>query len=88
MATLPTITELRAMQPKDLQNDVAEQSLLLAKMRLDVDLRSEKDTAKLRRLRKTIAQMKTVLNEKPKTSTVPAPRSSKKSKAGSAPKKS
>ncbi len=80
MATIPTLKELRAMQPKDLQSEIAEQSLGLAKMKLDVSNMSEKDTAKLRRLRKGIAQMHTVLNEKKKPSTVAAPATSPKNK--------
>jgi ribosomal protein L29 len=74
MASIPTIKELRSMQAKDLQSEIAEQSLLLSKIRLDVANMSEKDTAKLRRLRKGIARMNTVLNEKQKTSTVRAPK--------------
>lgn len=87
MASLPTIKELRAMQPKDLQKEIAEHSGALTKMRLDVAVGGDKDTAKLRRLRKGIAQMHTVLTEKeageaglkkqPKTSRVSAPKSPK-----------
>ena len=77
MATLPTIKELRSMQAKDLQSEIAEQQNVLAKMRIDVDTRSEKDTAKLRRLRRAIAQMNTVLVEKNKSATVSAPKSPK-----------
>lgn len=77
MATLPTIKELRSMQAKDLQSEIAEQQNVLAKMRIDVDTRSEKDTAKLRRLRKAIAQMNTVLVEKNNSATVSAPKSPK-----------
>lgn len=80
MASLPTIKELRAMQAKDLLSDIAEQANVLAKMRIDVALRSEKDTAKLRRVRKAIARMNTVLVEKNKSATVSAPAKSPKSK--------
>ncbi len=80
MATLPTIKELRAMQAKDLLAEIAEQANVLAKMRIDVALRSEKDTAKLRRLRRAIAQMNTVLVEKNSSATVSAPAKSPKSK--------
>jgi len=86
MASIPTIKELRAMQSKDLQSEIAEHSSALAKMRLDVGVGGEKDTAKLRRLRKGIAQMHTVLTEKErgeaglkkqkKTSRVAAPKKS------------
>lgn len=83
MASLPTIKELRSMQDKDLRKEIAEQSLVLAKIQLDVESRSEKDTAKVRRLRRAIARMHTVLREKEhapglkketKSSTVPAPK--------------
>lgn len=77
MATLPTIKEIRAMQAKDLQTELAEHANTLAKMRLDVASGGEKDTAKLRRLRKGIAQMNTVLVEKQNSATVSAPKSPK-----------
>lgn len=77
MATLPTIKEIRAMQAKDLQTELAEHVNSLAKMRLDVASGGEKDTAKLRRLRKGIAQMNTVLVEKQNSATVSAPKSPK-----------
>ena len=80
MATLPTIKELRSMQAKDLRSEIAEQQNVLAKMRIDVDTRSEKDTAKLRRLRKAIARMNTVLVEKDNSATVSAPAKSPKAK--------
>lgn len=64
MATLPTITELRSMQMKDLLSESGEQSRVLTKLRLDVRLGSQKDTSKLRRLRTHIAQIQTVLVEK------------------------
>lgn len=75
MATLPTIKELRAMQPKDLQNELTEQQNALSKIRLSVELGGEKDTAKLRRLRKQVARMHTVANQK-KNATMPAPKHS------------
>ncbi len=77
MATLPTIKEIRAMQAKDLQSELGEHANSLAKMRLDVAAGGEKDTAKLRRLRKGIAQMNTVLVEKQNSATVSAPKSPK-----------
>lgn len=80
MATIPSTKELRSMQVKDLQAEIAEHSNVLAKMRIDVALRSEKDTAKLRRLRKGIAKIHTVLAEKSKSATVSAPAKSPKNK--------
>lgn len=80
MATIPTIKELRAMQAKDLQNEVAEYGRTLAKIRLDVALGAEKDTAKLRRTRKAIARMNTVLAQMQNSATVAAPATSPKKK--------
>jgi ribosomal protein L29 len=77
MASIPTIKELRAMQAKDLQGEIADHARSLAKIRLDVAAGGEKDTAKLRRLRKAIAQMNTVLVEKQNSATVRAPKSPK-----------
>lgn len=84
MATIPTIKELRSMQAKDLQSEIAEHKNALAKMRLDVSLMSEKDTAKLRRLRRGIARMSTVLSDKQKSA--PELKTTKKSSTVSAPK--
>lgn len=78
MATLPTIKELRSMQVKDLLSEIAEHANALAKMRIDVALRSEKDTAKVRRLRRAIARMNTVLVEKSSSATVSTPATSPK----------
>lgn len=80
MASLPTIKELRSMQAKDLRTEIAEQTNVLAKVRLDVALQSEKDTAKVRRLRRAIARMNTVLAEKDASATVSAPATSPKKK--------
>ncbi len=86
MASLPTIKEIRAMNVSDLKAEIAEQSSALSKMKLDVALQSEKDTAKLRRLRKVVARMHTISTEKeagapelkpkPKSSRVSAPKNS------------
>lgn len=87
MATLPTIKELRVMQAKDLQSEIAEQSRVLAKLRLDVAMGGEKDTAKLRRLRRAIARMQTVATEKEGTAVVELKKTKKAAKV-SAPKNS
>lgn len=68
------------MQAKDLQSEIAEQANILAKMHLDVSSGAEKDTAKLRRLRRAIARMNTVLVEKTTSATVSAPSTSPKKK--------
>ncbi len=64
MASLPTLKELRAMQTKDLHQEIAEHRASLSKMTLMVAAKSEKDTAKVRRLRKFVAQVHTVVSEK------------------------
>jgi ribosomal protein L29 len=55
------------MQPNDLQKEIDEHARILAKLRLDVAMGGEKDSAKLRRLRKAIARMHTVVSDKKKT---------------------
>jgi ribosomal protein L29 len=77
-----TTVELRAMSAADLRKDIAELRNEVAKKRLDVQTRSEKDTAAYTRSKKQLARALTVLaqieqsaplNKKPKTSKVPAP---------------
>ena len=77
MATILAIKELRSMNAADLRTEIAEQERVLAHMKHQVDAKSEKDTAKVRRVRRAIARMHTVLAEKPKSSTVAAPASPK-----------
>lgn len=51
--------ELRAMQMPDLAREIKAQTLLVEQLRLGVKLQKEKDTSKLRRSRRRLAQMKT-----------------------------
>jgi ribosomal protein L29 len=64
MATHSTLKELRNMQTADLQKEVAEKRLTVAKMRMGLELRSEKDSAMYRREKKELARILTVLGEK------------------------
>ena len=77
MATVLTIKELRSMNAADLRTEIAEQERTLAKLKLVVADQTEKDTAKVRRLRRGIARMHTVLAQKSNSSTVAAPASPK-----------
>jgi ribosomal protein L29 len=64
MAHHTTITELRNMQHADLRKEVQEKQMTIAKMRLGLTMRSEKDSALYRRERKELARILTVLQEK------------------------
>jgi len=93
MAHASTITELRNMQASELEKDLQEKKLAVAKMRIDIDMRSQKDTAQYKKEKKQVARMQTVLTEKKadgkglktaeKTATVRAPRASKAAKGSS-----
>lgn len=79
--------ELRSMSAEDLQKEIKELRLEIAKKRLNVHVGSEKDTASFARAKKQLARTLTVLkqvetsalNKEAKTSTMPA-RAQKKSK--------
>lgn len=88
MATHSSITELRNMQNSDLEREAQNKREHVAKMRMAIELRAEKDTAVYRREKKELAQILTVLREKkvpadvqtplktaPKSRKVRAPRS-------------
>ncbi|PIQ75914.1 50S ribosomal protein L29 [Candidatus Peregrinibacteria bacterium CG10_big_fil_rev_8_21_14_0_10_49_24] len=64
MAKLVSIIELRKMQPADLRKEIREQEVAVTKLRLGVELRKEKDSAKYKREKVQLARMKTVLTEK------------------------
>ncbi len=77
-----TAKELRAMTPSDLQKEVTEQRNAVAKMRIGVALKSQKDTAEFNRAKRQLARQLTIqkqgstateLKTKAKTPTVPAP---------------
>jgi ribosomal protein L29 len=93
MASTLTIIDLRKMQASDLEKDLQEKKLAVAKLRIDIGMMSQKDTAKYKKEKKDVARMLTVINEKKgegmtlkteeKTATVRAPRASKKAKGSS-----
>ncbi|MBU0766552.1 50S ribosomal protein L29 [Patescibacteria group bacterium] len=64
MSSILSITELRKMQAKDLLRELQEQASLVAKMRLGIKMKKEKDTGKYRREKKQISRMNTALTEK------------------------
>ncbi len=64
MATHLTTTELRNMQTDDLRKEIAEKRLVVAKLQINVHMRSEKDTARFLREKKELARMLTIQNEK------------------------
>lgn len=64
MATKVSTQEMRKMQVADLQTEVTDLRKSIAKMRLGLAMRSEKDSAEFRRQKKAVARMLTVLKEK------------------------
>jgi ribosomal protein L29 len=64
MAANLTATELRKMPVADLRKEISSHQSEMAKMRLGLEMRSFKDSAKLRRFRKELARMLTVVSEK------------------------
>jgi hypothetical protein len=63
-----TMDELRAMNLQDLAREIKVQTLLVEKLRIGVELRKEKDTAKLRRERRQLARMRTEWTRKTRAS--------------------
>jgi hypothetical protein len=86
MSTHATITELQAMQVADLEKDLRAQQTVVRKMRIELTLNTEKDSARYRREKKHLARLQTVLSGKrgqalkapAKTATVSAPKAKKK----------
>ncbi len=81
MATALTITELRKMTLEDLRREARELRTSVAKTRLDIELKKEKNAAKVRMQRRMLARMLTVLAEKVSGST-PGEKAEKKLKTG------
>ena len=67
------------MQVEDLRKEIRSQQTHVQKMRLQITMNTEKDTARYRREKRQIARMMTVLSEKLKTASVSARKSSKRS---------
>lgn len=80
MAKLPTIVETRKMTVEDLRSEAATIRRLVARIRLGVELNKEKDTSQMRKLRKHMAQILTVLQEKSATHSSHSSPDDKKSK--------
>jgi ribosomal protein L29 len=59
-----TISDLLSMSVEDLESDLRAQRLAVAKLRIDVELRKEKDTARYRRERRRLALLETALSRK------------------------
>lgn len=76
-----TTAELRAMSAADLQKDIRELTGEVAKQRLVVQARTEKDTASFARAKKQLARMLTVLNQIEKPSKMPVSAKASKAKA-------
>ena len=91
MSSATSITELRTMQIADLRKEFRAQQTLVRKMRLQIELNTEKDTARYRREKQALPRMLMVMAEKtkgagelegkPKTATVSAPKKPKKKSA-------
>lgn len=64
MAKLPTIAEVRKMSLEDLRSEVTTVRREAARIRMGVELGKEKDTSQMKKLRKHLAQILTVLQEK------------------------
>jgi len=72
MAHTLTATELRNMQTEELRKEIAEKRLSVAKMHIEVQMLSEKDTARFLREKKEVARMLTILNERTEDASVSA----------------
>ena len=93
MAKLPTIAEVRKMSMEDLRTEVATIRREAAEVRLSVELSKEKDTSKMKKLRRHLAHLLTVLQEKAAEGEKAAPKKpanslSKKPKASKSPAQS
>ncbi len=52
------------MQIEDLRKEISEKRMIVAKMHIEVEMRSEKDTARFLREKKELARLLTIENEK------------------------
>lgn len=80
MATHLTTKDLRNMQTPELLKEIAEKRLIVAKMHIEIEMRSEKDTARFLREKKELARLLTVMNERPAEKAPAAPKALKKTK--------
>lgn len=72
MAKNSQMNELRAMQRPDLLREIKAQELLVEQIRVGVELKKEKDTARLKRERRRLARMQTEWTRKTSLNTLPA----------------
>lgn len=63
MSTITSPSELRNMDAKDLLREIRTHEAEAAKLRLQIELGTEKNSAKHRTLRRAIARMKTVYGQ-------------------------
>jgi ribosomal protein L29 len=77
MATAHTAAEMRKMQVSDLQADIVSKRADIAKMKMGLGMRSEKDSAAFRRLKKELARLLTVFREQPSNSAPAAKKGAK-----------
>lgn len=64
MSTLTAIKELRTMSVSDLEKELRTQLTVVRKMRIELTLNTEKDSARYRREKKQVSRLQTVLTEK------------------------
>lgn len=78
MPAAHTAAEMRKMQASDLRNEIAAKRAAIAKMKLGLAMRSEKDSAAFRRHKKELARLLTVSAEQA-VSAAPVAKKSEKS---------
>jgi ribosomal protein L29 len=86
MSSTLTTKELRNQSIQDLERDVAEHRKVIRKMRIGIEMNTEKDTARYRREKRALGRMLTVLTQKQKESLSSAPKASTVSAPTFAPK--
>ena len=82
--TTLTIEELRTMPLAELQRERTMRRMAVAKMRIGIELKKEKDTAAYRREKRVLAQMETVLTDKMQKNQTMQKKDSSESSASSA----
>ena len=64
MSPQSAITELLKMSPEDLHREVRAKRLVIRKLKLQIGMNTEKDTARYRRERRELNRLLTILSEK------------------------
>ena len=83
-----TIDELRSMPQAELFRERSSTRLIVAKMRMGIELKKEKDTAAYKRAKRGLSRMETVLSEKMQKKNFSESSASSASSASSSSKKS